>query len=332
MPVDPETLQAIRDRLRIEDVIGQTVELHRSGTSLVGLCPFHDETTPSFTVNPRKQLFHCFGCDTGGDVFTFLQLQSGASFTTVVTDLAKQTDVDLAATNNTRQPHRPDPPVRPHKLYPPHKPVMPARPVLPDRLAGTAPNHTANQAVDNPERKHEMPARQEGVITEVGNLTRPVEIQTDKNGNPWARAQVAVNDHTRDQQGNWNDETTFYQLAVFGDDATQLASTQAQSGNVKVLFSGELTNRQWEADGKRGVSHDVKVRQIGVSLSGQHVSATRPDGRPIGSARETQAAEIAGQQNGLGTPQAMAQTPADPAVVAQAVVTQAAVQAQTMGL
>lgn len=172
-------------------------------------------------------------------------------------------------------------------------------------------NFAANPAVNTKRKERIMPSVTEGTIIEAGNLTRPIILDTDKNGQPWARAQVVVNSHIRNQNNDWEETATSYQLAVFGDDALQLAATQKQSGNVKVLFSGELTNRAWEADGKHGISHDVRVKQIGVSLDKQHVTAVRPDGKPIGSGRENQAAQetgqesvraadIAGQQQGLG--------------------------------
>ncbi|MFP3929232.1 MAG: CHC2 zinc finger domain-containing protein, partial [Desulfobacteraceae bacterium] len=55
----------------IVEVIGQFVQLRKSGQNYVGLCPFHSEKTPSFAVNPAKGIFHCFGCKKGGDVLTF---------------------------------------------------------------------------------------------------------------------------------------------------------------------------------------------------------------------------------------------------------------------
>ena len=67
------TLEQIRAASDIVDVIGSYLPLKRAGANWVALCPFHKEKTPSFNVNPHKQIFHCFGCHKGGDVFTFVK-------------------------------------------------------------------------------------------------------------------------------------------------------------------------------------------------------------------------------------------------------------------
>ncbi|MGW5383892.1 CHC2 zinc finger domain-containing protein, partial [Nocardia sp. NPDC003963] len=72
--------EAIRAAAPIADVIGDYVELRPAGTSLQGLCPFHDERTPSFHVSPDRGLFHCFGCGESGDVFGFLQKHQQIGF------------------------------------------------------------------------------------------------------------------------------------------------------------------------------------------------------------------------------------------------------------
>ena len=82
-------ITAIREQTRIEDVVGDYVALRRAGAdSMKGLCPFHDEKTPSFHVRPNHGHFHCFGCGEGGDVYTFLQKQEHVSFVEAVEDLA----------------------------------------------------------------------------------------------------------------------------------------------------------------------------------------------------------------------------------------------------
>jgi hypothetical protein len=71
----------VRARARLLDIAGRYgVKLRKSGTQLVGLCPFHSERTPSFYIHPVKQLFNCHGCGVGGDVFTFLQLIERVDF------------------------------------------------------------------------------------------------------------------------------------------------------------------------------------------------------------------------------------------------------------
>ena len=77
----------IRDRVDIADVVGRHISLRRAGQNLVGLCPFHQEKSPSFSVSPSKQMFYCFGCKTGGDVFAFLSKITGATFPEVLREL-----------------------------------------------------------------------------------------------------------------------------------------------------------------------------------------------------------------------------------------------------
>jgi DNA primase len=75
-----ELLERIKHAVPIEQVVGAYVELRRSGITLVGLCPFHDDHTPSFTVYPETATFHCYGCDADGDVLNFLQRVEHLSF------------------------------------------------------------------------------------------------------------------------------------------------------------------------------------------------------------------------------------------------------------
>ncbi|WP_327096395.1 DNA primase [Nocardia vinacea] len=82
-------IAAIRERVRIEDVVGEYVALKRAGAdSMKGLCPFHDEKSPSFHVRPNHGLYHCFGCGEGGDVFAFLQKVEHVGFVEAVEQLA----------------------------------------------------------------------------------------------------------------------------------------------------------------------------------------------------------------------------------------------------
>lgn len=85
------------DRVKIEEVVSNYVTLKRSGNSLKGLCPFHNETSPSFHVNPSKGFFYCFGCQSGGNVFKFLQEIEGKSFIEVIKELAEKEGMPLPA-------------------------------------------------------------------------------------------------------------------------------------------------------------------------------------------------------------------------------------------
>lgn len=97
MPLVPrEKIDDVRDRTNIVDIVKRHVELKRAGTgSWKGLCPFHSEKTPSFTVHEPRQFFHCFGCDEKGDVISFLVKVEQRPFMDVLTDLAAAAGVDL---------------------------------------------------------------------------------------------------------------------------------------------------------------------------------------------------------------------------------------------
>ena len=93
--IPPETLQQIRDRIDIVDVVSRYVTLSKTGQNYKGLCPFHSEKTPSFSVSPTRQMFHCFGCGVGGDGITFIMKREGMEFIEVVRDLAQQAGVTI---------------------------------------------------------------------------------------------------------------------------------------------------------------------------------------------------------------------------------------------
>lgn len=95
-------LDDIRSRLDIADVISDYVQLKSSGKNLVGLCPFHQEKTPSFSVSQEKQMYYCFGCGTGGDMFHFLMGIEKIEFPEAVNILAEKAGVELK-TENDRQ-------------------------------------------------------------------------------------------------------------------------------------------------------------------------------------------------------------------------------------
>ncbi len=89
MPSIPQDfIDQVRSSTDIVGVVSQYVPLKPSGASFKGLCPFHSEKTPSFHVNPERQIFHCFGCDQGGDAFKFLMLYEKLSFVEAITQLA----------------------------------------------------------------------------------------------------------------------------------------------------------------------------------------------------------------------------------------------------
>lgn len=82
------------------DVISEYVQLKKQGRNYFGLCPFHGEGTPSFSVSPDKQIFHCFGCGAGGNVFSFLMEKDGLTFQEAALKLADKANIDLQIQTN----------------------------------------------------------------------------------------------------------------------------------------------------------------------------------------------------------------------------------------
>ena len=95
MRYSDELLEEIRSRNDIIDVISQYVVLKRSGRNYFGLCPFHNEKSPSFSVSPDKQIFHCFGCGVGGNVFHFLSKIENITFRESIEELADRAGIKL---------------------------------------------------------------------------------------------------------------------------------------------------------------------------------------------------------------------------------------------
>ena len=93
--IPEETIRAIENAADIIEVVSESVVLKKAGKNYVGLCPFHSEKTPSFTVNPDKQIFHCFGCGVGGNIFNFLMKQDGMSFPDAARMLARRCGIDI---------------------------------------------------------------------------------------------------------------------------------------------------------------------------------------------------------------------------------------------
>lgn len=96
-----DVLRAVRERTDMVVLVGERIALKRAGTNYVGLCPFHAEKTPSFSVNPAKQFFYCFGCQKSGDVFRFLMELDGRGFVEVVEELAHRAGVELPDQEDT---------------------------------------------------------------------------------------------------------------------------------------------------------------------------------------------------------------------------------------
>lgn len=91
----PDTIEEVKQRTDIVDVISEHVVLRKRGKDYLGLCPFHDEKTPSFSVSPTKQMYYCFGCNAGGSAITFLMELGKQSFSDVVLTLARRYQVSV---------------------------------------------------------------------------------------------------------------------------------------------------------------------------------------------------------------------------------------------
>jgi DNA primase len=90
-----ESIERVKDAADIVEIVSAHTELRRSGQRFTGLCPFHDERTPSFSVNPVEKVYHCFGCGVGGDVFTFVEEKEGLAFADAVEALADRYGVEV---------------------------------------------------------------------------------------------------------------------------------------------------------------------------------------------------------------------------------------------
>ncbi len=111
-PLPEDFLETVRSRIDIVDLIGEYVVLKRTGRNYVGLCPFHAEKTPSFTVSPEKQIFYCFGCGTGGNAFTFIMKKDRLTFPEAVEFLAHRLGLELPRSEQNRERY-----VRKEKYY-----------------------------------------------------------------------------------------------------------------------------------------------------------------------------------------------------------------------
>lgn len=93
--IPKDIVNEIREKTDIVSIISEQVALKKAGSTLKGLCPFHQEKTPSFSVNPAKQLFYCFGCQVGGDVITFIKLQTNRPYPEIVRDLGERLGIKI---------------------------------------------------------------------------------------------------------------------------------------------------------------------------------------------------------------------------------------------
>ena len=95
MEMRDEIKDRVKEQSDIVQVIGQHVDLKKSGARYLGLCPFHGEKTPSFSVHPGQQFYHCFGCGESGDVFSFVMKYYNIDFPAALKDLAGRCNIEL---------------------------------------------------------------------------------------------------------------------------------------------------------------------------------------------------------------------------------------------
>ncbi len=100
--IPEDIIQQIRERADIVETISAYLRLNKSGQNFKGLCPFHSEKTPSFTVSPSRQMFHCFGCGTGGDIFTFVMKIDGEPFVSAVKHIANRVGIHMPSGDGRR--------------------------------------------------------------------------------------------------------------------------------------------------------------------------------------------------------------------------------------
>lgn len=101
--ISPRSVQQVKDVVRIEEVLGEFLDLKRKGPRFLGLCPFHNEKTPSFNVSPQLGIYKCFGCGESGDAITFLQKQEHLSFAEAIRWLAKRYHIELEEEERTAE-------------------------------------------------------------------------------------------------------------------------------------------------------------------------------------------------------------------------------------
>ncbi|HIJ96688.1 MAG TPA: DNA primase [Desulfuromonadales bacterium] len=93
--IPEEKVREVAERLSIVEVVSEYVQLRRAGSNYLGLCPFHAEKTPSFNINPAREIFHCFGCGAGGNAFSFVMRMEGVNFPEAVKLLARKAGIEI---------------------------------------------------------------------------------------------------------------------------------------------------------------------------------------------------------------------------------------------
>ena len=101
--IPEDIIDQVRQASDIVDIIGEFVRLKKRGRNFMALCPFHTEKTPSFSVSPERQIYHCFGCGKGGNVYTFLMEHENMSFVEAVKHLARKAGITIPERETDRR-------------------------------------------------------------------------------------------------------------------------------------------------------------------------------------------------------------------------------------
>src|SRR5690606_4659328 len=101
--IPDSVVEQVRSTVDLVDVVSDYVRLKKQGSRFVGLCPFHNEKTPSFSVDPRQDLFYCFGCKAGGDLFKFVEQVEGVGFLDAVRLLAERAGIEIVEEEGSRE-------------------------------------------------------------------------------------------------------------------------------------------------------------------------------------------------------------------------------------
>ena len=102
--ISPQTIEQITNRIDIIDVVSEFVKLKKRGANYLGLCPFHNEKTPSFTVSPAKEIYKCFGCGKSGNTITFLMEHEKYSYAESLKWLAQRYNIEIQETEVSDEP------------------------------------------------------------------------------------------------------------------------------------------------------------------------------------------------------------------------------------
>lgn len=103
MAISDELIQQIKDQNDIVDVISESVRLKKAGRNYIGLCPFHNEKSPSFSVSTQKQIYKCFGCGEAGNVITFIMKNKNFNFIEALEYLANRVNIEFIQTDEDKQ-------------------------------------------------------------------------------------------------------------------------------------------------------------------------------------------------------------------------------------